>query len=104
MLLVECHIAWAFLEQLTLLCPECAPPQSGEDAICPVIGGHIQSPKHLRGCDCLWVHPHLPVGLPTVCHGFHQHVDTCGFTRPAWPQGHHSVTYTLGLKQLRTER
>lgn len=54
-----------------LLCFERFPPQRGEDAICPVVGGHVQRAEHLRGGDGFGVHPHLFVGGAAVCHGLH---------------------------------
>ena len=46
----------------------CASPESGEDAVCPIVGGHVETTEHLGGRDGFRVHPHLLVGLATVCH------------------------------------
>lgn len=83
-----------------LLGLECFPPQCGEDTVCPVIGGHIKSPKHLWGSDSLRVHSHLLVNFAAVCHRLHQGMDTAGLSRPTGPQGHHSVTHILSFVQL----
>ena len=77
-----------------------SPPQSREDPVRPIVGGHIQTAKHLGSGDGLGVHPHLFVGFSTVCHGLHQHVDTLGLPCPGGSKGHHSVSHPLGLKQL----
>ena len=39
---------------------EWSPPKCGKNSICPVICGHIQSSKHLRCCNGLWIHSHFP--------------------------------------------
>ena len=88
------------LQALTFLSSKSSPPKRGEDSICPVISSHVKTSEHLRGCDGLRVHPHLLVGLAAVRHGLHQCVDTAGLADPAGTQDHHTVTYTLGLKQL----
>lgn len=47
--------------KVTFLRFERLPPERGEDAVRPVVGGHVQPPEHLRGRDSFRVHAHLPV-------------------------------------------
>lgn len=75
-------------------------PERGEDAISPVIGGHIQPSKHLRCSNSLGVHAHLLMGCTTVCHGLHQCVNAACFSSSRWAQGHHAMAHTLCLIQL----
>ena len=88
-------LIWPHL--LGLMCP---PPESGEDAICPVVGRHVQPAEHLRGCNSLRVHAHLLVRRAAVRHGLHQGVDTARLAGTRRPQGHHAVTYVLRLVKL----
>ena len=78
-------------------------PQCGEDAISPVVGGHVQATKHLGCCDGLGVHTPFLVGLATVRHGLHQHVDTASLACTGGTESHHAVAHTLGLKQLHNQ-
>lgn len=78
----------------------CPPPESGEDSVSPVIGSDIKATEHLRSCDSLRVHPHLLVWFAAVCHGLHQHSDALRLAGSRRTEGHHAVTYTLGLVQL----
>lgn len=84
----------------TFLSPQRFPPKSRKYSICPVIGGHVEPPEHLWGRDRFGIHPHFPVWLSTICHGFHQDLDAGGFPGPAGPQGHHPMPHTLRFKQL----
>ena len=43
-------------------------PESGEDAVGPVVGRDVESTKHLRRCDGLRVHSELLVRLTAVRH------------------------------------
>lgn len=70
------------------------PPQGGENAIRPVVGGHIQGAEHLRGCDGFRVHPQLPMGGPTLRHGLHQRVDARRLPSTARTQRHHACVST----------
>ena len=54
------------------------PPQSGEDPICPIIGGHIKFTKHLRSGDSFWIHPELAMSCAAIAHGLHQNVYAFG--------------------------
>ena len=85
---------------LAFLCAERASPQGGEDAVGPVVGGHVQPAEHLGGRDGLGVHAHLAVGLAAVGEGFHQCVDAACLSRARRSQRHHTMTYTLRLVQL----
>ena len=45
-------IDWTVQDQpdvVSLLHFQCLPPEGGEDAVCPVVGGHVKPPKHLAG-------------------------------------------------------
>ena len=75
-------------------------PQSGEDAISPVVGGHIQATKHLGSSNGLGVHAHLLVWSSTLGHGFHQGVDAACLASTRGPQCHHAMAHILGLIQL----
>lgn len=79
---------------LNLLGFESPPPQGGEDAVSPVVGGHVQRAEHLRGRDGLGVHPHLSVWRAALCHGLHQRVDAGGFPGAAGTQRHHPCMTT----------
>lgn len=50
----------------TFLCPQCFPPKCREDAISPVVCGHVKSSKHLRRCDSFGIHAHLSVRLTAL--------------------------------------
>jgi len=71
---------------------ESFPPQGGEDAVRPVVGGDVQRAEHLRGRDGFGVHPHLPVGGTTFRHGLHQRVDAGCLPGAAGTQRHHTCT------------
>ena len=77
-----------------------ASPECGENTISPVIGGHIQPAKHLRGGDGLWVHPHLTVGDPDVCHGLHEDLDALCLPRACRAEDHETVAHGLRLVEL----
>ena len=97
----DIQVAVAGLASTYLLSLQRLAPERGEDAVRPVVGGHVQSAKHLWGRDGLWVHPHLAVGLAAVRHGLHEHVNAAGLAGTRRTEGHHAVPYSLGLKQLK---
>jgi len=65
---------------LTFLGLESSSPQCREDAVSPVVGGNVQTTKHLRCSDRLRVHPHLFVRSAAVCHGLHQQVNNASLS------------------------
>lgn len=75
---------------INLLGLESFPPQSGEDAVGPVVGGDVQRAEHLRGRDGFRIHPHLPVRSAAVRHGLHQRVDARRLPSAARTQRHHT--------------
>ena len=87
-------------EVVRLLPFHALPPECGEDAIAPVVGGNVQPPEHLSGSDRLWIQPHLLVWLPCQGHPLHQQGDARGLASPTGSQDHDPVTHTLCLKQL----
>ena len=78
----------------------CPAPEGGEDAISPVVGGHVQATKHLWGSDGLGVHAHLLVRNSALSHGLHEGVDAARLASTGGPQCHHAVAHVLGLVQL----
>ena len=83
-----------------LLGLERLPPERREDAVRPVVGGHVKSAEHLRRGDGFGVHAHLLVGRAALGHGLHQHLDALGLAGATGPQRHHAVTHALRLIQL----
>jgi len=53
----------------------CSSPERREDAVCPVVGGDVETTKHLRRRDRFGVHVHLLVRLCAGCERLHQHAD-----------------------------
>ena len=77
-----------------------SPPEGGENAVCPVIGGHIKTTKHFRGSDGFRVHPPLLVRDSDVCHGLHEDVDALGLASASGAKNHEAVPHCLSLIQL----
>ena len=84
----------------TFLCLEWSSPKRWKDTICPIICSYIKTTKHLRCCDCLWIHPEFLVWCSTVRHCLHQCVNYLGLSSARWSQHHHAMTDTLCLIQL----